>query len=64
MDDGFTSLEQGAKVYGVGDGVLPNVYEPGRKPTNFDQLLDIADSRTFHSSPSTSAAWERLLDPT
>ncbi len=26
--------------------------------------VDTADSRTFHSRPSTSAAWDRLLDPT
>lgn len=45
MDAGFRALGQGALVFGVPDGFIPNVYEAGRKPTNFEQLLDMVDSR-------------------
>jgi hypothetical protein len=45
MDAGFSALTEKAGSLGVADGEIPNVYEPGRKPTNFEQLLDIADSR-------------------
>jgi hypothetical protein len=46
-DAGFTAIVQGARVLGVPDGVVPDAYEPGpgRKPTNFEQLLDAAYSR-------------------
>jgi hypothetical protein len=47
MDAGFSALLQGALVFGVPEGVIPNVYEPGRKPTNFEQLLDMAHSRVL-----------------
>jgi len=50
MDAGFSSLLQGALVFGVPEGLVPNVYEPGRKPTNFEQLLDMASSRVQSAS--------------
>src|SRR5439155_14806201 len=50
IDAGFTSLLQGAAVYGVPDGFVPNVYEPERKSTNFEQLLDIADAQIQSAS--------------
>jgi hypothetical protein len=45
MDSGFASLEQGAVVFGVPEAFVPNVYDPERKGTNFEQVLDIASSR-------------------
>jgi hypothetical protein len=41
MDRGFATLVQGALTFGVPDGFIPNVYEPGRKPTNFEQKMDL-----------------------
>jgi hypothetical protein len=45
MDRGFASLEQGAVVFGVPEAYVPFVYDPERKGTNFDQILEIASSR-------------------
>lgn len=41
MDQGFATLVQGALSFGVPEGFIPNVYEPGRKPTNFEQKMDL-----------------------
>jgi hypothetical protein len=41
MNRGFRTLVQGALSFGVPDGFIPNVYEPGRKPTNFEQKMDL-----------------------
>jgi hypothetical protein len=55
MDAGFAAMRQGALVFGVPDGFVPNVYEAGRKPTNFEQLLDMVDSRIQASTRDETA---------
>ncbi|HEX3597993.1 MAG TPA: hypothetical protein VHU80_22945, partial [Polyangiaceae bacterium] len=45
MDAGFTAMTQKSQVLGVADGNIPNVYDPTRMGTNFEQLLDIAAAR-------------------
>lgn len=41
LDKGFATLVQGALTFGVPEGFIPMVYEPGRKPTNFEQEMDL-----------------------
>lgn len=41
LDRGFATLLQGSLTFGVPDGFIPMVYEPGRKPTNFEQKMDL-----------------------
>jgi hypothetical protein len=45
LDAGFTSLAQGAQLFGVPEEEIPNVYEPGRALTNAEQLFAIADAQ-------------------
>lgn len=45
MDAGFTAFVEKAHVLGVADDAIPNVYDPSRPGTNFEQLLDMANSR-------------------
>ncbi len=39
MDRGFRTLVQGALVFGVPEGVVPFLYNPGDASSNFDQVL-------------------------
>ena len=44
-DQGFQALQQGALVFGVPEGEVPLVFDPGRAlPTNFEQVRALADA--------------------
>jgi hypothetical protein len=47
LEDGFSALTLGANAFGVPSGFVPFVYRPedaGKAPTNFEQMLSIADT--------------------
>lgn len=47
LDQGYSALTLGANAFGVPAGFVPFVYRPedaGKSPTNFEQMLSIADT--------------------
>lgn len=55
LSKGFATLVQGPLTFGVPEGFIPMVFEPGRKPTNFEQEMDLIQPALDQASADESA---------